>query len=465
MKRTTMVLMTSLGLGVALGACSVLPEGDAFFDPAFMNNFKKQDGQAATTMALGSLARGDSFDAERHFKQALQIDPKDVHALLGLGIIYHNSGQPTRARAMYEAVLALHPEENLTMVVLPSTQTRPVSEIASVNLGLLNSGVKPQTAMPAATPGHAMPGQAMPGQTMPGQTMPGQTMPGQTMNAQPMAPVHTQPMQQPAAMQDVRFAQGDANILGRFKTMRGLVDQGLITQDEFITRRQANVGALIPMTSPLPAAGLDRPVPSAEQISGRLRAIGRALEMRALSVAQHQAERTMILDALMPAAPVSVAAPAMPPKGLMAAADAVRRLEHLREQDVITPDEYARERAAIENSMTPPAGKPSKATPTPAQAMGSTGAAKSLSGFQPAVHLASYQNQRAAEKGWKTLARTHSALLSKLQPSYERVDLGAKGVFIRLKVGPLPSNNAAKSLCRKLKAKRQFCEPSTVHYG
>lgn len=453
MKRTALVLMTTLGFGFSLSACSVIPEGDAFFDPGFLNTINPQDGTTETTMGMGALVRGEPFDAERHFKLALQVNPKDVHALLGLGILYHNSGQPTRARAMYEAVLALHPEQDMTMVVLPNTQTRPVSEIASVNLGLLASGVMPQTTMPAAVPRQGPDSMGAPA-------------------AQPMTPVYEQPAPMPtqqtaqsSAMEDVRFAEGDANILGRFKTLRLLVDQGLITQDEFITRRQANIGGLLPLSSPLPAAGLDRPVPSAEQISGRLRAIGRALEMRALSVAQHQAERTMILDALMPSAPVSVAAPAVPPKGLMAAADAVRRLEYLREVDVITPDEYTRERAAIEKSMTPPAGAQSKTTPTPAQAMGATGPAKSLTGFQPAVHLASYQNQAAAEKGWKALTRTHGALLSKLQPSYERVDLGAKGVFVRLKAGPLPSNNAAKTLCRKLKAKRQYCDPATIHYG
>ena len=37
----------------------------------------------------------------------------------------------------------------------------------------------------------------------------------------------------------------------------------------------------------------------------------------------------MILDALMPSAPVVVANPKAPPRGLMEAADAVRRLEQL----------------------------------------------------------------------------------------------------------------------------------------
>ena len=126
--------------------------------------------------------------------------------------------------------------------------------------------------------------------------------------------------------------------MSRYTTLKVLRDQGLVTPDEFNARRQTNIGALLPLTSPPPAAGLDRPVPTTEQIAGRLRAIGRALEMRAISVAQHSAERTMILDALMPSAPVVVANPATPPRGLMEAADSVRRLEKLRDEGFINSD-------------------------------------------------------------------------------------------------------------------------------
>ena len=56
--------------------------------------------------------------------------------------------------------------------------------------------------------------------------------------------------------------------------------------------------------------------------------------MRAITVGQHSAERTMILDALLPSAPVVVANPGAPPKGLMEAADAVRRLEKLKNDDL-----------------------------------------------------------------------------------------------------------------------------------
>ena len=245
------------------------------------------------------------------------------------------------------------------------------------------------------------------------------------------------------------------NVVSRFHTVTVLRDQGLITPDEFRTRRRANIGALLPLSSPPPATGLDRPVPGTEQVSGRLRAIGRALEMRAISVSQHAAERTMILDALMPAAPVSVVNPGRPPQGLLEAADAVRRLEQLKGGGYISADEYTKERNAIELAMQPRAMAAPKAADGPAGAR-----TAKPSGPQPAVHLASYRSQKAADRGWAQLRRAHRALLEGLKPEVAKVNLARKGTWYRLMAGPVESSQAATELCRKLKSRRQFCEPS-----
>ena len=50
---------------------------------------------------------------------------------------------------------------------------------------------------------------------------------------------------------------------------------------------------------------------------------------------------------LMPSAPVVISSPAVL-EGLMQAADAVRRLEKLKNSGYINKDEYARERQAVE---------------------------------------------------------------------------------------------------------------------
>ena len=306
MKNIAVMLVVAVGLS----ACGALQRD--VFNEAFWSNGPLNENTTAE-LAMGELAKGNYISAEGQFQAALKKNPQDVHALLGLGMIYQNNGQLTKARQMYEAILAIRPGQAEQFVIWKSLATRPVSEIASVNLALIESGgvltsmgrengVQPEPTLPQPVmqPVTGAPrGTAMTARTQPS-----------TMSTMDAA-IPT-------------FAEGNTNMVSRFNTLIALRDQGLVTREEYNVRRQANIGALLPLTSPPPAAGLDRPVPSSEQISGRLRAIGRGLEMRAITIAQHTAERSMILDALMPAAPVSVANPGMPPQGLLEAADGVR---------------------------------------------------------------------------------------------------------------------------------------------
>lgn len=252
------------------------------------------------------------------------------------------------------------------------------------------------------------------------------------------------------------LSSADTSIVNRFEALRMLLDEGLITPEEYKVRRAKNVGALLPLSSPPAATGLERPLPPADQIAARLRAIGRALEMRAITITQHSAERSMILDGLMPANPAVTANPGIPPKGLMEAADAVRRLESLKNSGLIGSDEYAKERAVIESGLQPVVPKMSADAKNPADLAKSKGP-------QPGVHLGSYKSKNAADQGWAQLLRAHKALLKDLQPDVSKVNLGPrKGVFYRLKAGPLSDQKEATSLCRKLKQRRQYCEPSFV---
>ncbi|NQV55388.1 MAG: SPOR domain-containing protein, partial [Rhodospirillales bacterium] len=262
-------------------------------------------------------------------------------------------------------------------------------------------------------------------------------------------------MQSRAPMQPLAtFDEGDKNRVARFQTLASLRDQGLITPAEFAQRRALNRGALLPLTTPSPSTGLDRSVPGATQIAQRLRAIRRALEMRAITVRQHGAERTMIVDGLMPSEIRARDNPALPPKGLMEAASAVRRIEALRELGLITSDEYTKERAAIENTLRPP--------PPPAAERGSSKPQAGVSsGPMPALHIASYRSEQSANKGWTQLRRAHKSVVGNLRPEVARVNLGrGKGVFYRLIVGPFKIQDEAKSACRQLKRRRQYCEPA-----
>ena len=417
--------------------------GDSNATPVFENN--------EAELGLAELAKGDNYRAQGHFETALSANPNDIHALYGLAVLHQNTGQASRARQLYERILSLRPAPTAELMIWADKRTHPITDIAQVNIQLLHSGAM------APVPGAPMSAQG--GMQQPG-VQQGQAQPQSQLYVQPQM---AQPQMSQAQADQPMFKDADLNIVARFNSLRALLGQGLITQDEFVRRRMINLGALLPLTAPPAATGLDRPVPAVDQVAGRLRAIGRALEMRALSPAQHTAERTMILDALMPANPASVVNPPAPPKGLMEAADSVRRLEMLKASDIITSDEYVKERAAIEGSMQPAAPPPMAGAAKPMKM--NADAKPQVSGFQPAVHLASYRQKGAAERGWKSLKKRFGQL-SSMKPSIERVDLGStKGVFYRLKAGPLPSNGAAQDLCRALKAKRQYCEPTTINFG
>lgn len=446
-----------------LSGCAVF-DGNLFEESFWASSPFKQNDQAE--LGIAQLAKGNYVTAEGHFQRALKANSRDVDALLGAGILYQNTGQLVKAREMYEAVLAIRPDDSEQFVVWNSLTTRPASQVASVNLSLLETGGTANASMQPTVGGVPV------GATPQSDVMLGRA--STEVASTPMAMNSPQPMSSGMAPESpstiASFQGGDANIMSRFATLKALRDQGLITQDEYNQRRRSSVGALLPLTSPPPAAGLDRPVPTTEQISARLRAIGRALEMRAISVSQHAAERNMILDALMPSAPVMVADPTAPPRGLMEGADAIRRLEKLRDAGYISGDEYARERQAIELAVQGPSPAEPKQAAAPAapaqqpEQMAKKEPAKPA-GPQPAVHLASYRSAKQAESGWVQIKRAHGNILGSLDHEVSRVTLGSKGTYFRLKAGPLPSVNDAKSLCRQLKQRRQYCDTTVMNDG
>ena len=98
-----------------------------------------------------------------------------------------------------------------------------------------------------------------------------------------------------------------------------------------------------------------------------------------------------------------------------------------------------------------PAGEPPRAAP-PKEA----DTAPAVSRYR--VQLASLRSRPAAEKAWKALLGEHRDLLSRLDMSVRRVDLGAgKGVYFRLRAGPFEDRADARKLCSKLTARKVGC--------
>lgn len=111
--------------------------------------------------------------------------------------------------------------------------------------------------------------------------------------------------------------------------------------------------------------------------------------------------------------------------------------------------------AAPATPAPPAAGAPVPVAPPGAAAA----AAAPASELRFAVHLASYKHEAEATKGWNQLQSKYAAL-KPLEARLARVDLGPKGIYYRLKAGPLTDQKAAEALCRQLKgAGIGYCNP------
>lgn len=74
------------------------------------------------------------------------------------------------------------------------------------------------------------------------------------------------------------------------------------------------------------------------------------------------------------------------------------------------------------------------------------------------IQLAAARSEEAVESEWNNLRRRHVDLLGELQLQVMKIDLGAtKGVFYRLRAGPLSDEPTAKTLCERLKQRKLGC--------
>ena len=102
-------------------------------------------------------------------------------------------------------------------------------------------------------------------------------------------------------------------------------------------------------------------------------------------------------------------------------------------------------------SPKPKATQTARATPVPAAPM--TDLEKSYR-----VQLAASRTESAVRSEWDRLRRRHIDLLGELNLQVMRIDLGGtKGIFYRLRAGPLVNSASAKALCERLKQRKLGC--------
>jgi hypothetical protein len=114
-------------------------------------------------------------------------------------------------------------------------------------------------------------------------------------------------------------------------------------------------------------------------------------------------------------------------------------------------DAAAPEMAALEAALAPaPPAVP--APPAPPAAPSLVDGRSVLS----AVHVASYRDRDTAGRGWTLLSDRFGALAGR-SARVQRVDLGERGVFLRLKAGPYDTPDAAEAACAEVRASGDWC--------
>jgi cell division septation protein DedD len=104
-----------------------------------------------------------------------------------------------------------------------------------------------------------------------------------------------------------------------------------------------------------------------------------------------------------------------------------------------------------------PAAKP-KPAPKPAQVAAADPAPQAAAPAKPAsyvVQLGSKKDQTEALASFADMQQKYPSLLANYRPMVQKADLGSKGTWYRLRIGPISDKGTATKLCSQLKAQGQ----------
>jgi cell division septation protein DedD len=106
--------------------------------------------------------------------------------------------------------------------------------------------------------------------------------------------------------------------------------------------------------------------------------------------------------------------------------------------------------ASLQAPPPPPQAKP-KPEPKPQQTAAATAQAAAAP-TKYVVQVGSKKNQTDALASFADMQQKYPALLANYRPMVQKADLGAKGTWYRLRIGPIADKTAANKLCSQLKS-------------
>ena len=400
----------SLGRWMAAGLVVLALSGcGGVFDPGgFRGQLDAATGGTSTTnSALAALNKGEYGRAEQLATSAVRFNPQDPYAAYVLAEVYLNTGRPELARKQYEALVSLDAQQTVVQGSGDAAKRVTLVNIARARLAQLNPPAPTQMASPADRPLVAI---------------------------------------------DEQGAGAEGAIIRRFRTLQRLLDEGLITRDEFDQRRGANLGAILPYLAPPPARDLELPAPAPSEVVDRMKSLVVAYQGRSISAAQQQTERSIILDSLLPPANVRRADAPKPITGAVQAAEVVGRLTRYREVGIISADEENKARKKVMDALAAHEAKIAAEQ-------------KAAAGGKPVgegVRLGTYNSEERAMQGWAALQKQFPDQLGSLQPLVDQVKLRRGGSVWRLNAGPVADRKAALGICHAINRRRQTCTPTVL---
>ncbi len=337
--------------------------------PKMQNADVNKEPQISNTdKAIIALVKGDIDSAMLDVAAALKENPKDPYALMVNGIVYDILGVPHKARRYYEDIIEYKYNDMSLFGNFTLNAPRPLNDVALDRLRAIevskvpfaihgteiiqpevnnifedNKGARPN--LPSSY-----------SKDMNAKDNLSETMYIKSSNEFKAQPVNLGERTFNSDNKTVKtvnageqiFTGNDKNIVGRFITFKRLFEEGLITKDEYFSRRGPNLGGLMPLSNPQPSIGIDRPIPDPEVIVDRLKALKTAFEIKAISAREYASERDLILDALLPPSFKDKMVPPNPPNDILEGAEAIRRLEVLKTMGLISKEELSKEKEEIE---------------------------------------------------------------------------------------------------------------------
>ncbi len=331
----TLLFSTALTM---LTACAVVDKKDTAEESNWFVRLFEKDGQNYADRATIAYSNGQFNQTLEYTTEALKANPRNQQALLVGALAAEKLGRYNRARQYYEDLIIINGQETS---ILGSSDGQPqkISEIAKNNLRVITIAQSNLTIENRDGTKHfAIANDAGELQS--------KTTIANALNKKNITTVRTQPV----GVDDI-FTPQEQNIVSRFLILKELAEKDFITKDEFLSRRLANIGGLLPLTRKAPGIGIDQPAPSPDLIIERLEILKDGVENRAITPREFSVERDIIIEALMSPNPRQRIKNKAPSKNVLDAANDLRRIEVLYNLNLITENERNAEQKAVEKYL------------------------------------------------------------------------------------------------------------------